>query len=78
MSDQDIIAWLCSSIVLSLIAYILIKDIIKRWNLEQRLVNLDESLLNDEFVIIEEITDAPKGSKIIPEVPAYLIVEDEL
>ena len=50
---------------------------IKRWQVELRLSALDESLLDDDYVLVEEITDAPSGSKIITEVPAYLIVEDE-
>jgi hypothetical protein len=45
--------------------------------LSLRLVALDESLLNDNSLIIEELIDAPEGSKIVQKIPAYL-VEDEL
>ena len=76
MSDQDLIAWLCSAIVIIFIIYIIIYEIYKRWFLEIRLASLDETLLNDDSVIIEEITDAPLGSKIISQVPAY-IIDDE-
>ncbi|MFQ3343631.1 MAG: hypothetical protein ACKVI6_00160 [Candidatus Poseidoniales archaeon] len=77
MDDQNIVAWICSTIVFILIIYILIYEMIKRWQVELRLSALDESLLDDDYVLVEEITDAPSGSKIITEVPAYLIVEDE-
>ncbi len=77
MDEQNIVAWICSTIVFILIIYILIYEMIKRWQVELRLSALDESLLDDDYVLIEEITDAPSGSKIITEVPAYLIVEDE-
>ncbi|MBT3641669.1 MAG: hypothetical protein HOJ64_00445 [Euryarchaeota archaeon] len=76
MSDQDLIAWLCSAIVIIFIIYIVIYEIYKRWFLEIRLASLDETLLNDDSVTIEEITDAPLGSKIISQVPAY-IIDDE-
>jgi len=76
MSDQDLIAWLCSAIVIIFIIYIIIYEIYKRWFLEIRLASLRETLLNDDSVIIEEITDAPLGSKIISQVPAY-IIDDE-
>ena len=76
MSDQDLIAWLCSAIVIIFIIYIVIYEIYKRWFLEIRLASLDETLLNDDSVIIEEITDAPLGSTIISQVPAY-IIDDE-
>jgi len=77
MDEQNIVAWICSTIVFILIIYILIYEMIKRWQVELRLSALDESLLDDDYVLVEEITDAPSGSKIITEVPAYLIVEDE-
>ncbi|MBT3641724.1 MAG: hypothetical protein HOD35_05360 [Euryarchaeota archaeon] len=76
MSDQDLVAWLCSAIVIIFIIYTVIYGIYKRWFLEIRLATLDETLLNDDSVIIEEITDAPLGSKIISQVPAY-IIDDE-
>lgn len=77
MSDQDLIAWLCSAIIIIFIIYIVIYEIYKRWFLEIRLASLDETLLNDDSVIIEEITDAPLGSKIISQVPAYMIDDEE-
>ncbi|MCP2507708.1 MAG: hypothetical protein NLN64_05405 [Candidatus Thalassarchaeaceae archaeon] len=77
MSDQDLIAWLCSAVVIVFIIYIVIYEIYKRWFLEIRLVSLDETLLNDDSVVIEEITDAPLGSKIISQVPAYMISDEE-
>jgi hypothetical protein len=55
-----------------------IYEIIKRWRLSLRLVALDESLLDDNSIILEELIDAPEGSKIVQKIPAYLISDNEL
>ena len=78
MVDQDTIGWICSFIVISLLIITVIYEIIKRWRLSLRLVALDESLLNDNSIIMEELIDAPEGSKIVKKIPAYLIGDDEL
>jgi len=78
MVDQDTIGWICSFIVISLLIITVIYEIIKRWRLSLRLVALDESLLNDSSIIMEELIDAPEGSKIVQKIPAYLISDDEL
>ena len=78
MVDQDTIGWICSFIVISLLIVTVIYEIIKRWRLSLRLVALDESLLNDNSIIMEELIDAPEGSKIVQKIPAYLISDDEL
>lgn len=78
MVDQDTIGWICSFIVISLLIVTVIYEIIKRWRLSLRLVALDESLLNDSSIIMEELIDAPEGSKIVQKIPAYLISDDEL
>ena len=78
MVDQDTIGWICSFIVISLLIITVIYEIIKRWRLSLRLVALDESLLNDNSIIMEELIDAPEGSKIVQKIPAYLISDDEL
>ena len=78
MVDQDTIGWFCSFIVISLLIITVIYEIIKRWRLSLRLVALDESLLNDSSIIMEELIDAPEGSKIVQKIPAYLIGDDEL
>jgi hypothetical protein len=77
MVDQYTVGWICSFFVISLLVTTVIYEIIKRWRLSLRLVALDESLLNDNSLIIEELIDAPEGSKIVQKIPAYL-VEDEL
>ena len=78
MVEQDTIGWICSFIVISLLIITVIYEIIKRWRLSLRLVALDESLLNDSSIIMEELIDAPEGSKIVQKIPAYLISDDEL
>ncbi|MBD51646.1 MAG: hypothetical protein CMB08_07055 [Euryarchaeota archaeon] len=78
MVEQDTIGWICSFIVISLLIITVIYEIVKRWRLSLRLVALDESLLNDNSIIMEELIDAPDGSKIVQKIPAYLISDDEL
>ena len=78
MVEQDTIGWICSFIVISLLIITVIYEIIKRWRLSLRLVALDESLLDDNSIILEELIDAPEGSKIVQNIPAYLISDDEL
>ena len=78
MVDQDTIGWICSFVVISSLIIIVIYEIIKRWRLSLRLVALDESLLNDNSIIMEELIDAPEGSKIVQKIPAYLIDDDGL
>ena len=78
MVEQDTIGWICSFIVISLLIITVIYEIVKRWRLSLRLVALDESLLNDNSIIMEELIDAPDGSKIVQKMPAYLISDEEL
>ena len=78
MVEQDTIGWICSFIVISLLIITVIYEVVKRWRLSLRLVALDESLLNDNSIIMEELIDAPDGSKIVQKIPAYLISDDEL
>ena len=40
-------------------------EILKRWRVGLRLSALDESLLNDEVVTVEVVTDAPQGSSFV-------------
>ncbi|MBK64487.1 MAG: hypothetical protein CMB47_03055 [Euryarchaeota archaeon] len=78
MVEQDTIGWICSFIVISLLIITVIYEVVKRWRLSLRLVALDESLLNDNSIIMEELIDAPDGSKIVQKMPAYLISDEEL
>ena len=78
MVEQDTIGWICSFIVISLLVITVIYEIIKRWRLSLRLVALDESLLDDNSIILEELIDAPEGRKIVQKIPAYLISDNEL
>ena len=78
MVEQDTIGWICSFIVISLLIITVLYEVVKRWRLSLRLVALDESLLNDNSIIMEELIDAPDGSKIVQKMPAYLISDEEL
>ena len=40
-------------------------EILKRWRVGLRLSALDESLLHDEVVTVEVVTDAPQGSSFV-------------
>ena len=54
---------------------IIAREIIKRWRLNYRLENNDETLLEDSSVKIEILTSAPEGSSFVESVPAVLIDE---
>ena len=77
MVEQDTVGWICSFFVIALLVVIIINEIIKRWRLSLRLVALDESLLQDRSIIIEDLIDAPEGSKIVQKIPAFLISDDD-
>jgi hypothetical protein len=51
--------------------------VLKRWRLNYRLENNDETLLDDSSVKIEVVTSAPKGSSFVDSVPAVLIDNSE-
>tara|TARA_B100001250_G_C19033074_1_gene458368 strand:+ start:145 stop:378 length:234 start_codon:yes stop_codon:yes gene_type:complete len=76
MASQVLIGWLCSGIVLLIIFSYVTYEVVQRWRVNIRLASLDESLILDDRVSIETITDAPAGSQFIPQVPAVLIEED--
>ena len=53
--------------------FILAREVLKRWRLNYRLENYDETLLTDSSVKIEVLTSAPEGSSFVESVPAILI-----
>ena len=71
----DVVAWGCAAVViLGLAAYVFF-EILKRWRVGLRLSALDESLLYDDGVSVEVITDTPIGSSMVGGVVAEFVEE---
>ncbi|MAH98988.1 MAG: hypothetical protein CMA12_06560 [Euryarchaeota archaeon] len=75
MATQDLVAWICSALVILAICAFVFFELLKRWRVGLRLTELDETLLSDDGVSVEEITDAPKGSMVTSGNVAELIEE---
>jgi|TARA_B100001996_G_scaffold381853_1_gene372206 hypothetical protein len=71
----EIIYWFAAIGISLLTAYIIAREIVKRWRLNYRLEAKDDTLLNDSSVKIELLTSAPEGSSFVESVPAILIDE---
>ncbi|MCP2503267.1 MAG: hypothetical protein NLN66_04320 [Candidatus Thalassarchaeaceae archaeon] len=71
----DFIYWFVAIGISFLTAYIIAREILKRWRLNYRLENNDKTLLDDSSVKIEILTSAPEGSTFLNSVPAVLIDE---
>jgi len=71
------IYWFAAIGISLLTIFILAREVLKRWRLNYRLENNDETLLNDSSVKIEVITSAPEGSSFVESVPAVLIDDTE-
>ena len=65
MDYASIAAWGCNTIVILGVGTYIVFEILKRWRVGLRLSALDESLLHDEVVIVEMVTDAPQGSSFV-------------
>lgn len=65
MAAAGMVAWGCSALVIFGIASYVVFEGLKRWRVGLRLSALDESLLYDDGVTVEVITDAPPGSSVI-------------
>ncbi len=65
MDYAIIAAWGCNTIVILGVGSYIVFEILKRWRVGLRLSALDESLLNDEVVTVEMVTDAPQGSSYV-------------
>ena len=65
MDYAIIAAWGCNTIVILGVGSYIVFEILKRWRVGLRLSALDESLLNDEVVKVEIVTDAPQGSSFV-------------
>ena len=61
----DVVAWGCSVLVILGLAWYVFYEVLKRWRVGLRLSALDESLLYDDGVSVEVITDTPNGSSIV-------------
>jgi hypothetical protein len=73
MAAADMVAWCCSAVVLFGVASYVVFEGLKRWRVGLRLSALDESLLYDDGVSVEVITDAPTGSSIVSGVVAEFV-----
>ena len=71
------IYWFAAIGISLLTIFILAREVLKRWRLNYRLENNDETLLNDSSVKIEVITSAPEGSSFVESVPAVLVDNTE-
>ena len=65
MDYAIIAAWGCNTIVILGVGSYIVFEILKRWRVGLRLSALDESLLYDEVVTVEMVTDAPQGSSFV-------------
>jgi hypothetical protein len=79
--DEEVILyaiyWFAAIGISLLTIFILAREVLKRWRLNYRLENNDETLLDDSSVKIEVVTSAPKGSSFVDSVPAVLIDNSE-
>ena len=71
----DVIYWFVAACISLLTLIIIAREILKRWRLNYRLENNDETLLTDSSVKVEVLTGAPEGSVFVDSVPALLIEE---
>ena len=71
------IYWFAAIGISLLTIFILAKEVLKRWRLNYRLENNDETLLSDSSVKIEVLTSAPEGSSFVDSVPAILVEKIE-
>ena len=65
MDYASIAAWGCNTIVILGVGSYIVFEILKRWRVGLRLSALDESLLHDEVVTVDVVTDAPQGSSFV-------------
>ena len=65
MDYASIAAWGCNTIVILGVGSYIVFEILERWRVGLRLSALDESLLHDEVVTVEVVTDAPQGSSYV-------------
>ena len=71
----DVIYWFVAACISLLTLIIIAREILKRWRLNYRLENYDETLLTYSSVKVDVLTSAPEGSVFVDSVPALLIEE---
>ena len=67
------IYWFAAIGISLLTIFILAREVLKRWRLNYRLDNNDETLLSDSSVKVEVLTSAPEGSSFVDSVRAILV-----
>ena len=67
------IYWFAAIGISLLTIFILAREVLKRWRLNYRLDNNDETLLSDSSVKVEVLTSGPEGSSFVDSVPAILV-----
>ena len=65
MTTGDVVGWACSAFVILAILGYMFYEFRKRWRIGLRLAALDESLIYDNSITVEEITNGPPGSVVI-------------
>jgi hypothetical protein len=73
---ESLLNLILALLILSAVAVLLLRELIKRWRIGLRLAAGDESLLTDDSVSMKTVTDGPLGSSIVNQVPAVLIVDE--
>jgi|TARA_B110000467_G_scaffold160616_1_gene180242 hypothetical protein len=73
----QVIYWFAALGISIFTAYIIAKEILKRWRLNYRLEDNDATLLSDSSVKIEILTSAPEGSTFVDSVPGFLIEDSQ-
>lgn len=76
MNLESLLNLILALLILSAVAVLLLRELIKRWRIGLRLAAGDESLLTDGSVSMKTVTDGPSGSSIVNQVPAVLIVDE--
>lgn len=76
MNLESLLNLILALLILSAVAVLLLRELIKRWRIGLRLAAGDESLLTDGSVSMKTVTDGPLGSSIVNQVPAVLIVDE--
>ena len=71
------IYWFAAIGISLLTIFILAREVLKRWRLNYRLDNNDETLLSDSSVKVEVLTSAPEVSSFVDSVPAILVEKIE-
>ncbi|MGB1460860.1 MAG: hypothetical protein ACPG9Q_00195 [Candidatus Thalassarchaeaceae archaeon] len=65
MDYASVAAWGCNGLIILAVVSYIVFEVLKRWRVGLRLSSLDESLLHDEVVTVEVVTDAPHGSSFV-------------